>query len=128
MNYFRSISLLSVAALAGCGEPSYKQCIRDAVKDGKTEYGIKLLHILCEEEKLKRLEIRDEKCFAELTKKFGNPTVQKYKNVVGSQDGQCDPSVDVPSWLIEAEEAADTAVEGADATAEAMEAGADAAR
>ena len=115
MKYFRSISLLSVAALAGCGEPSYEQCIRDAVKDGKSEYGITILTDLCDEAKSKRLEAIDKKCFAELTKKFGEPAVQKYKDVVRSQYGQCDPSVDVPSWVNQAEEedrlskAADTA-------------------
>lgn len=123
MKNFRSIPLLLAAALAGCGEPSYEQCIRDAVKDGKTEYGIKLLHMICEDEKLTRLEIRDKQCFAELTEKFGEPAVEDYKYSLGSQYGSCDPSVDIPSWVIQAEEesrsseateeAANAAVEGA---------------
>lgn len=119
MKHFKSIFLLSVAALVGCGEPSYEQCIRDAVKDGKSEYGITVLTDLCDAAKLRRLEARDKKCFAELTEKFGEPAVQKYKDVVGSQYGQCDPSVDVPSWITQLEkavsstEAADAAVEGA---------------
>lgn len=134
MKHLRSISLFSVVALAGCGEPTYEQCIRDAVKDGKTEYGIKLLHMICEDEKLTRLETRDKKCFAELTKKFGEPAVQQYEYMLGGPVGLCDPSVDVSSWITQPEneamstEAADAAVEGADATAEAVEAGADAAR
>lgn len=103
MKYFRSISLLSVAALAGCGEPSHEQCIRDAVKDGKSEYGITVLTDLCDAAKLRRLETRDKKCFAELTEKFGEPAVQKYKNLLGSQYGQCDPSVAVPSWVTQPE-------------------------
>jgi hypothetical protein len=37
-------------ALAGCGEPSYEQCVRDAVKDGKSEFGIRILYNLCDEE------------------------------------------------------------------------------
>jgi hypothetical protein len=119
VKHFKSIFLLSVAALVGCGEPSYEQCIRDAVKDGKSEYGITVLTDLCDAAKLRRLEARDKKCFAELTEKFGEPAVQKYKDVVGSQYGQCDPSVDVPSWITQLEkavsstEAADAAVEGA---------------
>lgn len=133
MKHSRGIWLLSVAALAGCGEPSYEQCIRDAVEDGKSEYGITILTDLCDEAKSKRLEARDKKCYAELTKKFGEPVVQKYKDVVGSQYGQCDPSVDVPSWITQPENevmstgAVDAALGGADATAEAMEAGAGAA-
>ena len=50
MKHVRSISLLLVTTLAGCGEPSYEQCIRDAVKDGKSEFGIRVLYNLCDEE------------------------------------------------------------------------------
>lgn len=141
MKYFRSITLLSVTVIAGCGEPTYEQCIRDAVKDGKSEYGITILTDLCDEAKSKRLEARDKKCFAELTKKFGETAVQQYEYMLGGPVGLCDPSVDVPSWITQPEnevmstEAADAAVEGAeaamdavDATADAVEAGADAAR
>lgn len=128
MKYFRSISLLSVAALAGCGEPSYEQCIRDAVKDGKSELGIKILYNLCDEAKSKRLEARDKKCFAELTNKFGAAAVQTYKTAVASQDGRCDPSVEVTNWVNAADAAADAAVEGAipamDAADAAVEGGA----
>lgn len=119
MKHFKSIFLLSVAALAGCGEPSYEQCIRDAVKDGKSELGIKILYNLCDEAKSKRLEARDKKCFAELTKKFGEPAVQQYEYMLGGPVGLCDPSVDVPSWISKPEnavsstEAADAVVEGA---------------
>ena len=128
MKYFRSISLLSVATLAGCGEPSYEQCIRDAVKDGKSEYGITILTDLCDEAKSKRLEARDKKCFAELTKKFGEPAVQQYEYMLGGPVGLCDPSVDVPSWITQPEnevmstEAADAAVEGAEAAMDAADA------
>jgi hypothetical protein len=139
VKHFKSIFLLSVAALAGCGEPSYEQCVRDAVKDGKSEYGITILTDLCDEAKSKRLEARDKKCFAELTKKFGEPAVQQYEYMLGGPVGLCDPSVDVPSWISKPENAvsstgaADAAVEGAimdaaDATADAVEAGADAAQ
>ena len=132
MKYVRSILLLSVAALAGCGEPSYEQCVRDAVKDGKSEYGITILTDLCEEANTKRLEARDKKCFAELTKKFGEPAVQQYEYMLGGPVGLCDPSVDVPSWISKPEnvvsstEAADAAVEGAimDAADAAVEGGA----
>jgi hypothetical protein len=54
--------------------------------------------------------------------------------MLGGPVGLCDPSVDVPSWITQPEnevmstEAADAAVEGADATSEAVEAGADAAK
>ena len=136
MKNFRSISLFSVVALSGCGEPSYEQCIRAAVKDGKTEYGITILSDLCDEAKSKRLAARDKKCFAELTKKFGEPAVQQYEYMLGGPVGLCDPSVDVPSWISKPEnavsstEAADAAVEGAadDPTAAAMQAGYDAAK
>jgi hypothetical protein len=120
VKYFRSISLFSVVALSGCGEPSYEQCIRDAVKDGKTEFGIRILYNLCDEAKTKRLEARDKKCFAELTEKFGEPAVQQYEYMLGGPVGLCDPSVDVPSWITKPEneamstEAAEAAVEGAE--------------
>lgn len=128
MKHVRSISLLLVTALAGCGEPSYEQCIRDAVKDGKSEYGITVLTDLCEDAKSMRLEIRDKKCFAELTKKFGEPAVQQYEYMLGGPVGLCDPSVDVPSWITQPEnevmstEAADAAVEGAEAAMDAADA------
>lgn len=129
MKYFRSISLLSVAALAGCGEPSHEQCIRDAVKDGKSEYGITVLTDLCDAAKSKRLEARDKKCFAELTKKFGETAVQNYKDVVVGQYGRCDP--DIKPWVLYGKvagslpaEAAGAVAGEADATNAAVEAGA----
>lgn len=121
MKYFRSISLFSVVALSGCGEPSYEQCIRDAVEDGKSEYGIKLLRVLCEEASLKRVEIRDKKCFAELTNKFGEAAVQSYKEAVASQDGRCDPSVEATNWVDPADAAVESAIPAMDAADAAVE-------
>ena len=118
MKNFRSICLLSVAALAGCGEPSYEQCIRDAVKDGKSEYGTKLLTNLCRQAKSKREEIADNKCFTKLTVKFGKAAVENYKFLLGGSTGQCDPSVDVPSWVIEEGAATEAPAEAADAVVE----------
>ena len=124
MKHFRSIWLFSVAALAGCGEPSYEQCIRDAVKDGNSEYGTKRLTNLCDQAEVTQRKIADNKCFTELSKKFGAPAVDKYKYLLGGSVGQCDPSVDLPSWVIRAENDMETA---ASAAAHAAVTGAEAA-
>lgn len=130
MKYFRSITLLSATALAGCGEPSYEQCIRDAVKEGKSEYGTKRLTNLCDKAEVTQRKIADSECFTALTKKFGAPAVDNYKYLLGGSIGQCNPSVDLPSWVAKAENdmetitsaAANAAVAGAEAAmADAVE-------
>jgi hypothetical protein len=113
MKYFRSITLLSVTVIAGCGEPTYEQCIRDAVKDGKSEYGTKRLTNLCDKAEVTQRKIADDKCFTELTKKFGAPAVDNYKYLLGGSIGRCNPSVDLPSWVAEAENDMETVTSAA---------------
>lgn len=47
---FKFLALLPVVALFGCGEPTYEECVREAVKDGKSNYGITVLIAVCDQE------------------------------------------------------------------------------
>jgi hypothetical protein len=113
MKQLSGVVILSVAFLSGCGEPNYEQCIREAVEDGKNEYGMQLLRGLCNEAEQKRRRIADKQCFSDLAKRYGVADIQYYKNVLASSEEKCDPSVNLLSWAIqqrEVEKAADAAV------------------
>jgi hypothetical protein len=53
---FEILLCIPIIALVGCAEPTYEECVRDAVEDGRSEYGIQVLTDLCdraEQEKLR---------------------------------------------------------------------------
>ena len=104
MKQLSGIVLLSVAFLSGCGEPTHEQCIREAVEDGKNEYGMQLLRGLCNEAEQKRRRIADKQCFSGLAKRYGMADIQYYKNVLASSEEKCDPSVNLLNWTIQQRE------------------------
>jgi hypothetical protein len=113
MKQLSGAALLFVAFLSGCGEPTYEQCIREAVEDGKNEYGMQLLRDLCNEAEQKRRRIADKQCFSDLAKGYGVADIQYYKNALASSKEKCDPSVNLRNWATqqrEVEKAADAAV------------------
>lgn len=52
---FEILLLIPITALVGCGEPTYEDCVRDAVEDGGSEYGIKVLEDLCDRAEREKL-------------------------------------------------------------------------
>ena len=45
---FEILLFIPITALFGCGEPTYEECVREAVEDGRSEYGIQVLTELCD--------------------------------------------------------------------------------
>ncbi len=118
MKRLNIIAITSFVVLAGCSEPTYEQCIRDAVEEGKTTYGIQLLEGLCDREAQKRRQLAENQCYTGLANEFGKPAVQIYKGFLKSSGERCDPSVDLNTWLVQSERAADTAAAAAAAFAD----------
>jgi hypothetical protein len=121
---FKFLALLPVAALFGCGEPTYEECVRRAVKDGGSEYGITLLTDLCDQAQIKRQQLADKRCFADLASEYGWPAVNKYKDALGG--GQCELTADLTEEGIDAT-AADAASSATDPAAGAEAAATEAA-
>lgn len=92
--HFR-VSVLVFALLAGCGEKSYEECIKDAVSEGKTDYGIKLLQGLCETAEEKRQVAQDQRCFASLERRYGAENTNAYKDSLRVNGGRCDLAVNL---------------------------------
>jgi len=91
---FGILLLIPISALVGCGEPTYEACVRDAVEDGRSEYGIEVLIDLCDQAKLNKQRQSDKRCFAALTKQYGEPAVQIYRDSL-IRAGQCEFNADL---------------------------------
>ena len=99
---FGNLLLIPISALVGCGEPTYEGCVRDAVEDGRSEYGIEVLIDLCDQAKLKKQRQSDKHCFAELKKQYGGPAVQIYRASL-IRVGQCEFNADLSDEVAEAD-------------------------
>lgn len=94
---------LQITALVGCAEPTYEERVRDAVEDSRSQYGIQVLTDLCDQAEQKKLKKSDLLCFAALTRKYGEPAVQIYRDLFSSyQAGQCEFNADLSHEVSEA--------------------------
>jgi hypothetical protein len=99
---FEILLLIPITALVGCGEPTYEGCVRDAVEDGRSEYGIKVLTDLCDQAEQKKLLLSDKRCFAALTREYGEPAVKVYRDLLNGRTGECEFNADLSAGALEA--------------------------
>ena len=99
---FEILLLIPISVLVGCGEPTYEGCVRDAVEDGRSEYGIKVLTDLCDQAEHKRLLLSDKRCFVALTKEYGEPAVKIYRDLLNGWAGKCELNADLSAEALEA--------------------------
>jgi hypothetical protein len=125
---FGILLLIPISALVGCGEPTYEECVRDAVEDGRSEYGIQVLTDLCDRAEQEKQRLSEKRCFAALTKQYGQPAVQMYRDSLTGGSGQCEFNADLSDEVLRAniQAATDSAV-AVDAADVAVDAAVDAA-
>lgn len=99
---FEILLLIPITALVGCGEPTYEGCVRDAVEDGGSEYGIEVLTDLCDRAEQQKQRLTEKRCFAALTKQYGQPAVQIYRDSLTGGTGQCEFNADLSDEVLEA--------------------------
>jgi len=114
---FEILLLIPLTALFGCGEPTYEGCVREAVEDGRSEYGIQVLTDLCDRAEQKKQQQSEKGCFAALTKQYGEPAVQIYRDSLTGRTGQCEFKADLSDEVAEA--AAQAAIDSAYVAADA---------
>lgn len=96
------LTLAPIAVLLGCSEPSYEDCVRNAVDDGGSEYGIRVLTDLCLKAESDRQARLEKSCFEALESKYGAPAVQIYKDTLRSSYGRCERNADLSNEVSEA--------------------------
>jgi hypothetical protein len=99
---FGILLLMPITVLVGCGEPTYEECVREAVEDGRSEYGIQVLTDLCDQAEQKKREKADRRCFTALTKQYGAPAVQIYRGSLTGRTGQCEFNADLSDEVVKA--------------------------
>ena len=121
---FGILLCIPIIALVGCAEPTYEECVRDAVEDGRSEYGIQVLTDLCDRAEKQKQRQSEKRCFAALTKQFGEPAVQIYRDSLTGGTGQCEFNADLSDEVLRANIQAATdsavAIDAADAAVGAV--------
>jgi len=111
---------LPVIFLFGCSEPTYEECVREAVKDGKSEYGINVLIELCDQKYLDA----DNNAAAEGAEEAAAAAAEgaeaaAIEAAASAAEEAAKTSAEREAEVSGAEEAAAAAAEGAEAAAEA---------